>query len=100
MKTHTSNSVDICGCRLLMLLPVLPPRPPAASAADGPQLTVKVPTLNLRQGPGTNYAVVGKLTQGAQAAIIGRNAAGTWYQVRPTGGGTGWVTGAPAFVQG
>ena len=60
---------------------------------------MKVATLNLRQGPGTNYAVVGKLTQGAQAAIIGRNAAGDWYQVRPTGGSTGWVTGAPALVQ-
>ena len=60
---------------------------------------MKVATLNLRQGPGTNYPVVGKLTQGAQAAIIGRNAAGSWYQVRPTGGSTGWVTGAPALVQ-
>ncbi len=70
-----------------------------ALAADGPQLTVKVATLNLRQGPGTNYPVVGKLTQGAQAAIIGRNAAGDWYQVRPAGGSTGWVTGAPALVQ-
>ena len=86
---------------LLMLLPVFaaPAAAAPALAADGPQLTVKVATLNLRQGPGTNYPVVGKLTQGAQAAIIGRNAAGDWYQVRPTGGSTGWVTGAPALVQ-
>ena len=39
------------------------------------------------------------LRQGAQAAIIGRNATGNWYQVRPTGGSTGWVTGSPALVQ-
>ena len=86
---------------LLMLLPVsaAPAAAAPALAADGPQLTVKVATLNLRQGPGTTYPVVGKLTQGAQAAIIGRNAAGDWYQVRPTGGSTGWVTGAPALVQ-
>ncbi len=70
-----------------------------ALAADGPRLTVKVATLNLRQGPGTNYAVVGKLTQGTQVTIIGRNAAGDWYQVRPLTGGPGWVTGSPAFVQ-
>jgi hypothetical protein len=79
-----------------MLLPIL--AAPTA-AADGPQLTVKVATLNLRQGPGTNYPVVGKLTQGAEAAISGLNAAGDWYQVRPTGGSTGWVSGAPALVQ-
>jgi len=96
MKTIRRTALLLVAVALLMLLPVL--AAPAA-AADGPQLTVKVATLNLRQGPGTNYPVVGKLTQGAQAAIIGRNAAGDWYQVRPTGGSTGWVTGAPALVQ-
>jgi hypothetical protein len=96
MKTIRRTALLFVAVALLMLLPVL--AAPAA-AADGPQLTVKVATLNLRQGPGTGYAVIGKLTQGAQAAIIGRNAAGDWYQVRPTGGSTGWVTGAPAFVQ-
>jgi len=96
MKTIRRTTLMFMTIALLMLLPVL--AGPAA-AADGPQLTVKVTTLNLRQGPGTNYAVVGKLTQGTQAAIIGRNAAGDWYQVRPTGGSTGWVTGTPALVQ-
>jgi TolB protein len=96
MKTLRRTALILVAAALLMLLPIL--AAPAA-AVDGPQLTVKVATLNLRQGPGTNYPVVGKLTQGAQAAIIGRNAAGDWYQVRPTGGSTGWVTGAPAFVQ-
>ena len=86
---------------LLMLLPVLvaPAAATPALAAEGPQLTVKVATLNLRQGPGTSYAVVGKLTQGAQATILGRNAAGDWFQVRPANGSTGWVSGSPAFVQ-
>jgi len=101
MKTIRQTALMFVAVALLMLLPVF--AAPAAAAptlaADGPQLTVKVATLNLRQGPGTNYPVVGKLTQGAQAAIIGRNAAGDWYQVRPTGGTTGWVTGAPALVQ-
>jgi len=96
MKTVRRTALLFVAIALLMLLPVF--AAPAA-AADGPQLTVKAATLNLRQGPGTNYPVVGKLTQGAQATIIGRNAAGDWYQVRPTGGSTGWVTGAPALVQ-
>jgi len=96
MKTLRRTALILVAAALLMLLPVL--AAPAA-AANGPQLTVKVASLNLRLGPGTNYPVVGKLTLGAQAAIIGRNAAGDWYQVRPTGGSTGWVTGAPALVQ-
>jgi dipeptidyl aminopeptidase/acylaminoacyl peptidase len=96
MKTMRRIALMFVAVTLLTLLPVL--AAPALAAA-GPQLTVKVATLNLRQGPETNYPVVGKLTQGTQAAIIGRNAAGDWYQVRPTGGSTGWVTSAPAFVQ-
>ena len=101
MKTIRQTALMFMAVALLMLLPVFvaPAAAAPALAADGPQLTVKVATLNLRQGPGTNYAVIGKLTQGAQAAVIGRNAAGDWYQVRPTGGSTGWVTGAPALVQ-
>jgi TolB protein len=101
MKTLRQTMLMLVAVALLMLLPVLtaPAAAAPALAADGPQLTVKVATLNLRQGPGTNYAVIGKLTQGAQVAIIGRNAAGDWYQVRPTGGSTGWVSGAPALVQ-
>ena len=96
MKTLRRTVLILAAAAFLMLLPVL--AAPAA-AADGPQLTVKVAALNLRQGPGITYPVSGKLTQGAQAAIIGRNAAGNWYQVRPTGGSTGWVTGSPALVQ-
>ena len=101
MKTIRRIALMFVAVALLMLLPVLaaPAAAAPAAAADGPQLTVKVATLNLRQGPGTNYPVVGKLTQGTQAAIIGRNAAGDWYQVRPTDGSTGWVTGAPTLVQ-
>ena len=101
MKNIRPTALMLVAVALLMLMPVLvaPAAAAPALAADGPQLTVKAPTLNLRQGPGTNYAVIGKLTQGSQASIIGRNAAGNWYQVRPTGGSTGWVTGAPALVQ-
>ena len=67
MKTIRQTALMFVAVALLMLLPVLaaPAAAAPALAADGPQLTVKVATLNLRQGPGTNYAVIGKLTQGA-----------------------------------
>ncbi len=36
---------------------------------------------NLRAGPGTTYAIVGKATQGQTVTIIEENAAGTWYHL-------------------
>lgn len=35
----------------------------------------------LRQGPGTNYAVVGGTTAGQELEIVAKNAAGDWYQL-------------------
>ena len=101
MKTLRRTALMFVAVALLTLLPVLaaPAAAAPALAADGPQLTVKVRDAESAAGAGDKLPVVGKLTQGVQAAIIGRNAAGNWYQVRPTGGSTGWVTGAPALVQ-
>jgi N-acetylmuramoyl-L-alanine amidase len=36
---------------------------------------------NLRVGPGINYAIVGKATAGQAVTIIGRNSAGSWYEL-------------------
>jgi len=36
---------------------------------------------NLRSGPGTTYAIVGKATQGEAVTITDKNAAGDWYQL-------------------
>ncbi|MCU0501412.1 MAG: SH3 domain-containing protein [Anaerolineae bacterium] len=69
----------------------------AAQAADGPTVTVTVDALNLRQGPGTGYTIVDVLRSGNSATVTGRDAAGTWYQVKLADGRTGWVSGS--FVQ-
>ncbi len=69
----------------------------AAQAADGPTATVAVDALNLRQGPGTGYTIVDVLRSGDSATVTGRDAAGTWYQVKLADGRTGWVNGS--FVQ-
>ena len=69
----------------------------AAQAADGPTVTVAVDALNLRQGPGTGYTIVDVLRSGDSATVTGRDAAGTWYQVKLADGRTGWVNGS--FVQ-
>ncbi|MGB9791721.1 MAG: SH3 domain-containing protein [Thermacetogeniaceae bacterium] len=50
--------------------------------------------VNLRQGPGANYAVVGTAVRGSGCeplTVISRS--GDWYQVRLADGRTGWVAG-------
>jgi hypothetical protein len=61
-----------------------------------------VPALNVRSGPGTQYSLIGQLTQSAPAEIVGQTSAGQgqWWQIRFANGpgGVGWVTADPAFV--
>jgi uncharacterized protein YraI len=53
---------------------------PASPAT--PTLTVVAESLNVRSGPGQNYTVVGSLTKGDAAAIVGKNAASTWWAIQ------------------
>jgi hypothetical protein len=73
--------------------------PAAAAQSSGAHLTVLVPALNVRGGPGLNYPVIDSLSQGTQVEIAGRNSAGTWWEVRLPGGRPGWVSGAAELVQ-
>ncbi len=58
------------------------------SAASG---TAKVTcdVLNVRQGPGTNYSILGTLTNGKTATIQAQS--GNWYKIS-YGGGSGWIS--------
>lgn len=71
----------------------------AGAQSGGPHLSVLTPALNVRSGPGVNYAVVNVLRQGSDAAIMGRSSANGWFQVQLPGGQTGWVSGAAELVQ-
>jgi hypothetical protein len=47
--------------------------------------------VNLRAGPGTSNAVVGRLPRGAAVEVLGDNGAG-WVRLRPLDGGPeGWI---------
>ncbi|MBX3011649.1 MAG: SH3 domain-containing protein [Caldilineaceae bacterium] len=72
---------------------------PLAPAVEGPTGTIIVDRLNVRQGPGTNYAVIGTLTNGTIATILSRNEVGDWWHVCCIGNTTqaGWV--AAQYVQ-
>lgn len=52
-------------------------------------------SLNVRSGPGTNFGVIGRLSNGAQVQVVGKNDAGDWLQVQATGiTGEAWVLAA------
>jgi N-acetylmuramoyl-L-alanine amidase len=51
---------------------------------------VNTSVLNMRQGPGTSYASVAKLSQGTGVAIY--EAQGAWYKVFALSYGWGWVS--------
>ena len=49
--------------------------------------------MNVRQGPGTNYAVVGTAAPGEQYRITGKSpGSGDWWQIDYEGG-SAWIYG-------
>ncbi len=57
---------------------------PLAPTPSGPYLTV-TKSMNIRDGPGTNYPVVGGASPGQHFPLTGRNAAGDWWQINYNG---------------
>lgn len=67
--------------------------PPAAVAV------VNVPTLNVRQGPGVGYSIIGTLNRNARVVALGRaNASCSWILIELPGGEKGWISGNAQFV--
>jgi uncharacterized protein YraI len=60
----------------------------------GSNVLTLVQGVNVRGGPGTNYPVVGSITAGDTAPLLGRNAAGDWFVISYKNGlaGQGWVS--------
>jgi len=77
-------------------VPTLPP--PTDTPNPTPRLTANQ-TANVRQGPGTNYAIIGRLTAGQSFDITGKNPAGDWLQF-DFNGRPGWVYGELVTVSG
>ncbi len=92
-------------------VPALPTAPPTAAPSPAPTSTpLPSPTaapmgqmatpstarvrvdgeVNVRSGPGTNYAILGTLTAGTEARVTGRS--GGWWQI-DYNGAPGWVFG-------
>lgn len=56
-------------------------QPVAGTAAGG---------INVRSGPGTEFAIIGGLAAGQEITVVGRNAAGDWLQIEYDGA-IAWV---------
>lgn len=65
----------------------IPPPPPNILS-----YRVDATTLNLRQGPGTNYTVIGTLTRGEFVEGLALSSDGAWAQIRKGNGTTGWAS--------
>jgi uncharacterized protein YraI len=91
-ETRSLNS----GSQLLEARAVEPPVESAAiqkKMQTGPYVQAEE-AARVRSGPGTDYARLGTLWPGDTAAVVGRNAAGTWWQIEFAGAdnGLGWVS--------
>lgn len=80
------------------------PAPEEPTATDTPaptnaRLTVTNAVANVRRGPGTNYGIVGSVSQGMQFDVIGKNPAGDWFQFCCVNGEQGWIFGSLVQVE-
>jgi len=65
---------------------------PPPPSDGGIRYRVDAYRLNFRQGPGTNYAVIGSLQKSEMVDGLGVSPDGQWAQVRKSTGVTGWAS--------
>jgi uncharacterized protein YvpB len=85
-----ASSILVSSSLLLPEMPFMPSEKMFVQAA-GPTYTVTADVLNVRSGPGTNYARIGRLVQGTKINVIQKTSAG-WYRISYNGK-TGYVSG-------
>ncbi|OQY48738.1 MAG: hypothetical protein B6242_01605 [Anaerolineaceae bacterium 4572_78] len=54
-------------------------------------------SLNVRNGAGTDFNIISRLTNGSNVTILRRNLSGDWYEVRLIDGRIGWL--ASEFIE-
>ncbi len=68
------------------------PSATSTSQANGPAAVVQSTVLNVRAGPGAGYPILESANPGDSLPVTGRNQDGSWVQVNPNGGQSGWVS--------
>ena len=79
--------------------PTATPLPSPTPTPEGLRAVVSVVRLNVRQGPGITFGVVGVVASGQNVRVLARNEAGDWWQIccLPGTSRSGWV--ASQFLQ-
>lgn len=82
---------------------------PATMAAT-PQPTAELPVIigvinadqavNVREGPGRNFAPVAAARPGERILVLGRNGGGDWLQIRLDDGTEGWIAASLVRIEG
>ncbi len=69
----------------------IPPTPtPTDTPTPLPPAAIPTTNMNVRQGPGTNYPIIGSARAGQAYLIIGKNPRGDWWQIDYRGR-AGWL---------
>ena len=86
--------------------PTESPVPPTPSDTPTPRPTAPVigviqsqQTVNVREGPGTNFSALTSLDPGTGVEVIGVSADGDWTNILMDDGSQGWVSTRLLFVQ-
>ena len=87
---HVTTEEDKTGWSHIGYLELIPePVPPTEGQV---RYRVDAYRLNFRQGPGTNYPVIGSLQKSEMVDGLALASDGNWAQVRKTNGVTGWAS--------
>jgi uncharacterized protein YraI len=78
--------------------PTVAPTAEVPSATPVAKVVVSAAAANARGGPGTDYGLVGAVTQGQSFDAIGKNPEGTWWQFCCVNGQQAWIFGELATV--
>jgi hypothetical protein len=113
--THAAQAFDAAATVTALvqtraaILAIVTQTPDIAGISDGSSvernealIEVSVAGLNVRSGPGTNYAVTGSANNGQQFQILGQAYNCEWLQIGETGSAQprliGWISGAAQYV--
>ncbi|HEY5731220.1 MAG TPA: TIGR02594 family protein [Anaerolineales bacterium] len=87
---HVTTADNKTGWSHRGYLELLEPPPPPSEAKE--KYRVDATSLNFRQGPGTNYAVIGSLKKSEIVDGLAVSSDGGWAQVRKSSGVSGWAS--------
>ncbi|MFC1976269.1 SH3 domain-containing protein [Chloroflexota bacterium] len=94
--TPTRTPLMISDLSLLSSTPT--PTPTAPTKSSTTQAEVMVSSLNIRQGPGIDYPIIGVALVGDTFEIVGGSSS-HWVQVITNDNTQGWISGKPTYTR-